>query len=62
MLSFLGFGLALTNWLSLGLVLLGTVTGYGYRVHVEEEALTEGLGQAYRDYMQRTKRFIPFVF
>ena len=62
MLSFLGFGLALTNWLSLGLIILGTVIGYGYRVRIEEQALVEGLGQPYRDYMQHTKRFIPFVF
>ncbi len=62
MLSFLGFGLALTNWLSLALIILGTVIGYGYRVSVEEKALVEGLGQPYRDYMQHTKRFIPFVF
>ena len=62
MLSFLGFGLALTNWLSLGLIILGTMIGYGYRVSVEEKALVEGLGQPYRDYMQHTKRFIPFVF
>ena len=62
MLSFLGFGLALTNWLSLGLIILGTMIGYGYRVSVEEKALVEGLGQPYRDYVQHTKRFIPFVF
>jgi protein-S-isoprenylcysteine O-methyltransferase Ste14 len=62
MLSFLGFGLALTNWLSLALIILGTVIGYGYRVSVEEKALVEGIGQPYRDYMQHTKRFIPFVF
>ena len=62
MLSFLGFGLALTNWLSLALIILGTVIGYGYRVSVEEKALVEGLGQPYRNYMQHTKRFIPFVF
>jgi protein-S-isoprenylcysteine O-methyltransferase Ste14 len=62
MLSFLGFGLALTNWLSLALIILGTVIGYGYRVSVEEKALVEGLGQPYSDYMQHTKRFIPFVF
>jgi protein-S-isoprenylcysteine O-methyltransferase Ste14 len=61
-LSFLGFGLALTNWLSFGLVLLGTALGYGYRVNIEERALIDGLGQPYRDYMQRTKRFIPFVY
>lgn len=62
MLSFLGFGLALTNWLGLGLVVIGAVIGYSYRIRVEEQALVKGLGQPYLDYMQRTKRFIPFVF
>jgi Putative protein-S-isoprenylcysteine methyltransferase len=35
--------------------------GYLYRVRVEESALVTGLGESYRQYMQRTKRFIPFV-
>ncbi len=56
-----GFGLALTNWLSLAAVLLGMGIGYAYRVHIEERALLAALGDAYRDYMQRTKRFIPFI-
>ena len=60
--SFLGFGLALTNWFSLGLIIIGIAIGYGYRVHVEEQALVKGLGEPYRDYMQHTKRFIPFVY
>ncbi len=62
MLTFIGFGLTLTNWLSLGLVLSGLVIGYGYRVLVEERVLREGLGQPYEAYMLRTKRFIPFLF
>ena len=62
LISFLGFGLALTNWLSLGLVMLVTLFGYSYRVHVEEQALVKGLGQPYREYMQHTKRFIPFIY
>lgn len=59
--TMLGMGLVLTNWLSLGLIMLGAVVGYGYRVHVEERALLQGLGQPYRDYMKRTRRFIPFI-
>jgi protein-S-isoprenylcysteine O-methyltransferase Ste14 len=62
MLMYLGTGLALTNWLSaLILVGMGTAT-YAYRVHVEEHALGSSLGQPYLEYMQRTKRFVPFVF
>jgi protein-S-isoprenylcysteine O-methyltransferase Ste14 len=62
MLMYLGTGLALTNWLSvLVIVILGGL-GYAYRVRVEEQALTSALGQTYREYMQRTKRFVPFIF
>ena len=55
-------GLAMTNWLSLVLVVLGTLTGYEYRVRVEERALCDGIGRPYRDYMQRTRRFVPYVW
>jgi len=60
---FLGFGLALTNWASVACVLLGTAVGYGYRVRVEEAALREELGAAYREYAERTPyRVVPFVY
>ncbi|HEU5379796.1 MAG TPA: isoprenylcysteine carboxylmethyltransferase family protein [Ktedonobacteraceae bacterium] len=62
LIMFLGFGLSSTNWLSL-LALMGcALLGLGYRIHVEERVLQEHLGQRYREYMQRTKRLIPFVF
>jgi protein-S-isoprenylcysteine O-methyltransferase Ste14 len=58
---FSGYGLCLTNWLSL-LVLIGcALIGLGYRIHVEERVLQAQLGQPYQDYMRRTKRLIPFV-
>src|ERR1700674_1426415 len=62
MMMYLGTGLAMTNWLS-GLILLvvGAI-GSPYRVGVEEEALQTSLGEPYRDYMRRTKRFVPFIF
>ena len=62
LITVLGFGLATTNWLALIAVMLGTLIGLGYRVHVEEHALCEALGEPYRDYMRRTRRFIPFVW
>ncbi len=62
MLMYLGTGLALTNWLSV-LILLGMgVVTYTYRVRVEEQALASSLGQPYLEYMRRTKRFVPFAF
>jgi len=59
---FLGVGLALTNWLSVAILMVSSSLSYAYRVRVEENALEASLGEAYRNYMQRTKRFIPFVF
>jgi protein-S-isoprenylcysteine O-methyltransferase Ste14 len=56
-----GIGLALTNWLSLLVMIAMSVVVYGYRVRVEERALVQTLGEPYRDYMRRTKRFVPFV-
>jgi protein-S-isoprenylcysteine O-methyltransferase Ste14 len=59
---FLGIGLTLANWIGL-VVLMGAVSVvYGYRVGVEERALVATVGDLYRHYMSRTKRFVPFVF
>ena len=62
MLMYLGTGLALTNWLSVVVIVILGGLGYAYRVRVEERALASALGQSYREYMQRTKRFVPFIF
>ena len=58
----LGIGTALTNWASLAIMAGGVVYMYLYRVHVEERALSAALGNEYRQYMARTKRFIPLLF
>jgi protein-S-isoprenylcysteine O-methyltransferase Ste14 len=58
----LGLGLSLTgNWLSLLVIMGCTLIGFSYRIRVEEHALQKHLGQRYQEYMQRTKRLIPFV-
>ncbi|HUY98512.1 MAG TPA: isoprenylcysteine carboxylmethyltransferase family protein [Verrucomicrobiae bacterium] len=56
----LGILLCCTNWVALALILLPAL-GYANRIRVEEAALVEGLGEAYRAYMRRTKRLIPFL-
>jgi protein-S-isoprenylcysteine O-methyltransferase Ste14 len=62
MLMYLGTGFALTNWLSAMIIVLLGGLGYAYRVRVEEKKLSFELGETYRAYMQRTKRFVPFIF
>ncbi len=57
-----GYGLALTNWLSLLVMLTLPGLAYGYRMWVEEAALLEAFGEEYAAYMRRTKRLIPFIF
>ncbi len=61
-LMYLGTGIALTNWLSALIISVAGSAGYIYRVRVEEQALQQNLGGRYQEYMQRTKRFVPFVF
>jgi protein-S-isoprenylcysteine O-methyltransferase Ste14 len=62
LLTLLGIGLTLGNWLALLVVLISGVVGHLYRVRVEEQALVDALGEPYRAYMRGTRRFIPFVW
>lgn len=59
---FAGIGLALANWISLATLLVLVVIAFLYRMTVEERALVAVIGDPYRNYMQRTKRFVPFLF
>ena len=60
-LLFSGIGLALSSWISLAILFFAHCYLYGRRVAVEERALLDTLGTPYREYMSRTRRFIPFV-
>jgi protein-S-isoprenylcysteine O-methyltransferase len=60
--AYLGFGLALGNWLGL-VVIIGIVPClYLYRIHEEDAAMLAAFGDAYRAYCTRTKRLIPWVY
>src|ERR1017187_4976773 len=58
----IGLGMTLTNWLAIFLPALCLAFAFAYRIPIEEQALLEGLGTPYRDYMRRTWRLIPFLF
>lgn len=60
----IGVGAVWGNWLGLGLAVLVAMTliGLSYRIHVEENALLEELGDSYRTYADHHKRLIPFVW
>jgi protein-S-isoprenylcysteine O-methyltransferase len=62
LIAYLGFGLALGNWLSV-VVIMGVVPCiYLYRIHEEDAAMLLAFGDAYRAYCARTKRLIPWVY
>jgi protein-S-isoprenylcysteine O-methyltransferase Ste14 len=42
--------------------ILPVLAGLLYRIHIEEQALSEELGEPYRSYMRRTKRLLPFLY
>jgi protein-S-isoprenylcysteine O-methyltransferase len=61
LLTVLGFGLALTNWVSLLVMVVAFINVYLIRIVVEEAALLEAFGDEYRQYMKHTYRLIPFL-
>jgi len=62
LIAFLGFGLALGNWMSLLLIAAITPAIYLYRIAEEDAALLAAFGDAYRDYCGRTKKLIPWIY
>ena len=62
LLSFVGFGLSLNNWVSLAIVFIPMLFAFIYRMNIEEKVLTEQFGKQYQDYISKTKRLIPFVY
>jgi protein-S-isoprenylcysteine O-methyltransferase len=62
LMAFLGLALCLGNWASLAVMLVPIFLVFLRRMHVEEGALLQALGDQYRDYMHRTKRLIPAVY
>jgi protein-S-isoprenylcysteine O-methyltransferase Ste14 len=62
LLTFLGLGLAFENWISLAILCVVPLAATLYRISVEESALLDHFGSAYREYRARTKSLIPGVF
>jgi protein-S-isoprenylcysteine O-methyltransferase Ste14 len=60
--TFVGMGLALGNWLSLALLLVVPTAGLIVRIHVEERTLTEALGEPYRRFAAGRPRLFPGVW
>ncbi len=61
-LIFIGAAASLSNWLSIVLMTIPVLIGYGYRIKVEERFMSEHFGQKYFDYQKRTKKLIPWIY
>jgi protein-S-isoprenylcysteine O-methyltransferase Ste14 len=62
LLELLGIGLALSNWISILILLIPNAAVLSYRIFVEEKALEGHFGNDYIEYERRTKRLIPGIF
>jgi len=62
LLSFIAIPLVFNSWGALLIMLLTTVPALIYRINVEEDLLTRHFGDAYRKYMNRTKKLIPGIW
>ncbi|MDR2984965.1 MAG: isoprenylcysteine carboxylmethyltransferase family protein [Nocardiopsaceae bacterium] len=62
LLTLAGCGIAMGNWLSLLLIIVGPAVALGVRIGVEEASLAAALGTEYQAYTRRTARLIPRVW
>ena len=62
LLTSLGLGLYLNNWLSLAFAFIPPFLAFAYRIRIEEQALVEQFGEEYLEYRKTTKKLIPFIY
>jgi len=62
LISFVGFGLSLNNWVSLIVIFVPVLITFINRINIEEKLLLGQFGTEYEDYKARTKRLIPVIY
>lgn len=62
LLTLIGLGVALGNWLSVLALAAIPLVGLVIRIRVEERELLAGLGEPYRRYAQGRRRLVPGVW
>lgn len=62
LLTFIGFGIILNNWISLIILIVPVFVAFAYRIKLEEKLLILQFGKDYQDYTKHTKRLVPFIY
>ena len=62
LLSFLGLGLAFSNWLSIAIIFIPILIAFLHRINIEERVLVQTFGDEYLNYVKSTKRLVPRVY
>jgi len=62
LITFIGFGISLNNWISLIITFILITSTFIYRIKVEEKALIQQFENEYLEYKKSTKGLIPFVY
>ena len=62
LITLLGFGIAVGNWLSLFVLLAAGFISFVRRIAIEDRALAERFGEAYEEYKKRTWALVPLIW
>jgi protein-S-isoprenylcysteine O-methyltransferase Ste14 len=62
LLSFVGLGISLNNWLSLVVITLLMTFSFLYRIKIEEKVLINQFGKDYLDYKKSTYFLIHWIY
>jgi protein-S-isoprenylcysteine O-methyltransferase Ste14 len=62
LISFVGLGLTMSDWISLFLLVIPTFIAFTGRIKIEEEVLMQAFGKEYAEYYERTWRLLPWIY
>jgi protein-S-isoprenylcysteine O-methyltransferase Ste14 len=62
LLSFLGLGFALGNWISILVIFIPVLLAFLHRINLEEQVLVKNFKDEYIQYQKRTRKLIPFIY
>jgi protein-S-isoprenylcysteine O-methyltransferase Ste14 len=62
LLSFLGLGIALVNWLSIIIIFVPILIAFVNRIYIEEKVLCDEFGEEYLNYSNNTYRLFPGIY